>query len=677
MLEISRILVEVMALDLGRVRDLSITAKDSACDPDLTSRRSPNVGRARNAERAVVDGRRAPRSRPGVSRLVSSISLGLLLACAVPARAQSGENVAVIINDNSPASRMIGEYYAIKRSLPPSNVIHIATSGEEEIDRRTYATSIEWPIRVRLTQQALQDRILYLVLTKGVPLRIAGTSGRNGTLASVDSELTLLYRRMTGEEVSPLGTLDNPYFLNTKEISQARRFTHREQDLLLVTRLDGYSVDDALALIDRGSAAAMDGTIVLNGVARAPTVSDWISTAVSRLTKQGFGERVVTETPVGVADARPILGYFASSSDTSSSQSPRTMNFVPGSLAVRLADADARTFRERTTVQRSVAGGDGMLLGDFVRAGVTGAAGYVGDPSAGSIVRPDILFPAYLAGLNLAEAFYLAMPHLTRRAVVVGDPLCAPFRRTASTRAEIEAANDPLMELPQAFATRRLATMRRDYPHVPDGALMIAARANAYEKRGDAETARRLLEAATAVAPDFATAQAQLAVLYDRFEQRDWAIDRYRRALEAQPPYVRGELVEISNSPGRMEVRQLAMNNLAYDLAVYKRAPGEALSLARKGLAYSPDDPELLDTLGWIEHLAGDDKNAIVHLRSAVARTPANPAVWLHAAIVAAAVDMKAEAEKNLNTALQLNPEFAASDEVAAIRSRLQSDRPR
>jgi tetratricopeptide (TPR) repeat protein len=284
------------------------------------------------------------------------------------------------------------------------------------------------------------------------------------------------------------------------------------------------------------------------------------------------------------------------------------------------------------------------------------------------------LFPAYVAGFNLAEAFYLAMPHLSRRAVVIGDPLCAPFGHTVLTRAEIEAANDPVMELPAAFARRRLAALRREYPHVPDGALMLAARATAYEKRGEAQTARRILEATTALVPDFATAQAQLAVLYDRFEERDLAIERYRRALEAQPPYVRGEVVEISNAAGLMEVRQLAMNNLAFDLATYRRASSdEALSLARKVLAYSPDDPELLDTLGWIEHLVGDDNNAMMHLRAAVSRTPANPTVWLHAAILAAAFDMRAEAEKDLNIALQLNPDLERSEDVAAIRARLQS----
>jgi len=38
--------------------------------------------------------------------------------------------------------------------------------------------------------------------------------------------------------------------------------------------------------------------------------------------------------------------------------------------------------------------------------------------------RPDILFPAYLKGRNLAESYYLSIPGLSWQNVVLGDPLC-------------------------------------------------------------------------------------------------------------------------------------------------------------------------------------------------------------------------------------------------------------
>jgi uncharacterized protein (TIGR03790 family) len=616
------------------------------------------------------------RRRRGVTLRLAACASGLAvsLAYAAAAEAQSAENVAVVINDASAASRRIGEYYVSKRGLPPTNIIHVNTTQDEEIDRRTYTAAVEWPIRAHISQGQLHDRILYIVLTKGVPLRISGSAGRYGTFASVDAELSLMYRRMTGQQFSPLGAVDNPYFLSGKEISDARPFTHRDQDIFLVTRLDGYTVEDALALIDRGTGPAGEGDIVLTTQRppRIPAVSEWLSTAASRLAQQKFGQRVLIESSVASADDRPVFGYFASASDTTSGRSPRTVRFLPGSLAARFAEADARTFREPTNTRQTTSDSRDLLLGDLIRAGVTGAAGFVGDPTGGSIVRPDILFPAYMAGFNLAEAFYMAMPHLSRRTVVVGDPLCAPFRKTIVSRSDIDTPPDPVMELSGAFARRRLASLRREYPHVSEGALMLSIRARTYDQRGDFQTAQRLLEAATSFAPDFASAHAQLGALYDRAEQRDLAIQRYRRALDAQPAYVRGEIVEVSGSAGLMEVSQLALNNLAFDLAVYKHVPAEALPYARKALTYGPDDPDLLDTLAWIEHLLGDDNNAIVHLRSAVARMPVNAEVWLHAAVVASAFDLRAEAAKYLNIAFQLDPALERAEELAPLRARLQ-----
>src|SRR5204862_180557 len=84
-------------------------------------------------------------------------------------------------------------------------------------------------------------------------LRVDGTGGVSGSVASVDSELTLLYRKMTGAEVPSVGRIDNPYYLGDKPIASAKRFTRDTSDLYLVTRLDGFSVEDVLRLIDRGA----------------------------------------------------------------------------------------------------------------------------------------------------------------------------------------------------------------------------------------------------------------------------------------------------------------------------------------------------------------------------------------------------------------------------------------
>src|SRR5262249_3878715 len=140
-----------------------------------------------------------------------------------------------------------------------------------------YARQIENPIRAWLVKHDAQDRILYIVLTSGVPLIISGTVGPSGTTSSVDSELTLLYRRMTGALVPVNGPVENPYFAANADTAFVP-FSHATFDIYLVTRLDGFAAQDATALVDRSLAAARDGSIVM--VRRAtlhPTTTDqWL-----------------------------------------------------------------------------------------------------------------------------------------------------------------------------------------------------------------------------------------------------------------------------------------------------------------------------------------------------------------------------------------------------------------
>jgi uncharacterized protein (TIGR03790 family) len=144
---------------------------------------------------------------------------------ASAASAQTADNVLLVINDSSPASVQIGEYYARKRSIPQDHIVRVKVPVAESIRRNEYEGFIEAAISTALIRNDLQDKILYIVLTKGVPLRISGTEGRDGTISSVDSELALLYRRMLGEQVSWAGRIANPYYLADKPVSEARLFS--------------------------------------------------------------------------------------------------------------------------------------------------------------------------------------------------------------------------------------------------------------------------------------------------------------------------------------------------------------------------------------------------------------------------------------------------------------------
>jgi uncharacterized protein (TIGR03790 family) len=136
--------------------------------------------------------------------MIVRIFILLFLSCT-PLFCQTSENVLLVLNEASPVSMDVGKYYAQKRGIPQSNILRIKTSAEDSISREDFERQIDSPIASWLTRNFAQDRILYIVLTKGVPLRVSGTSGIDGTVASVDSELTLLYRKMLGgPAISPL-----------------------------------------------------------------------------------------------------------------------------------------------------------------------------------------------------------------------------------------------------------------------------------------------------------------------------------------------------------------------------------------------------------------------------------------------------------------------------------------
>lgn len=599
--------------------------------------------------------------------LVAIVYLPLCGLSAPSVHAQSGDNVAVVINENSAASKRIGEYYAAKRRLPPSNVIRIRTSEAETIARAAFDSTIHGPIGSAIAREGVHDRILYVVLTKGIPLRIEGTSGLNGTTASVDSELALLYRRMAGGAVPLRGPVANPYFLGNGNIHEARPFTHREQDIYLVCRLDAFTVEEALALVDRGMTPTTDGRIVLDQRAalRERTGEDWLTEAASRLTMMGHGQRVLLETtPKPARDVPQVLGYYGwGSVDPQNRVRELKMGFVPGSIAATFASSDARTFQEppKEWIPTGAAGNQSTwyagaphsLVGDLIREGATGVAGHVREPYLQSVVRPQILFSAYLAGFNLAEAFYLALPHLSWQGVVIGDPLCTPFPRKAPASTDLAPDLDARTELPGFFSARRLDTLKATIKSQPE-ALALLIQAETQSARGRPDGARAALTRAVTLDPRLTAAHLQLALLDEQAGRTDAAMSGYRRVLELNPHNV------------------AALNNLAYTLSVVMKQPAEAKSYAERAMAAAPRDPLVMDTLGWIEYLLGNHAAALKLLSAAAIAAPTNAEVRLHTAFAAAAAGAPGAAASELKAALALDRRLEERQDVRELRTRLE-----
>ena len=596
------------------------------------------------------------------ARVLAAALPALLVAMA--AQAQTAANVLLVVNDSSADSVKIGAHYAKARAIPDDQVLHIKIQPVDTVPRIAYDQLIEQPIRNWMAKRNGYDRILYIVLTKGVPLRVDGTIGRAGTVASVDSELALVYRKLVGAPVAPQGQIPNPYYLGDEPLKNAKRFSHREHDIFLVTRLDGYTAADAIALIDRGLKAAPAGDVVLDQKADLPPAAgeNWLKNAATALAADGFTDRTVLETTTRPFDGKqPVIGYYSWGSNDPMLRARNVgLNFAPGAIAAMFVSSDARTFNEpplgwsagdSRDLNRMYAGSSQSLTGDLIRSGVTGAAGYVTEPFGDGVIRPDVLLPAYVAGFNLAEAYYLATPYLSWQSVVVGDPLCSPFAaRRAGTDEIVQPGLDPATELPTFFAARRLKNVERSAAKAE--ALTLWLRGEARLARGDKPGAREALAQAVAIDARLVRVHHLLAGMQEEASSYDEAITTYRTILAEEP-----------NDP-------LALNNLAFALAVRKKDPVQALPLARRAYELLKA-VETADTLGWVLHLTGDSIGAAVVFADVVRASVGDPEILLHSATVYAAAGRPDVAIRELARALAIDKKLETREDVKTLRARL------
>jgi uncharacterized protein (TIGR03790 family) len=356
------------------------------------------------------------------------VPLLFLLALVPGLRAQTGDNVLLVVNRNDPVSRAIADYYRPRRSIPVGNVCYLATTSDEEISWNTYVEQIERPVGDCLRQAGLQEKVLYIVTTMGVPLKVdgAGRSFFTSEHCSVDSELALLYSKLKGAQYARPGGVPNPFFMKRDE-----PFRHPRFPIYLVTRLAAWDLADVKRMIDRALAAHNRGKFVidLSSPGDEPG-NNWLRTAAILLP----ADRVIMdETTRVLYDQKDVIGY-ASWGSNDGNRKKRWLNFqwLPGAIVTEFVSTDARTLKRPP--DDWVFGGDEKhwfggynqnLATDYLHEGATATSGNVYEPNLAGCARPDYLLPAWFQGRNLAESYYLSLPFLSWQGIVLGDPLCS------------------------------------------------------------------------------------------------------------------------------------------------------------------------------------------------------------------------------------------------------------
>ena len=171
-------------------------------------------------------------------------------------------DVAVIINNRSTESVLIGNAFASARGIPPERVFLLtneSTPTGETINANEFDTFFADPIREMIQQRGLFGDLNYLVTTKGTPLRV---NGGTNVRASFDSELalidsgqfgSLIHGNYWGEHNYGPWSNENGDEYAAYSSDPVPEFRRSEQGFYIVTRLTGYDVDTALSLIEKAN----------------------------------------------------------------------------------------------------------------------------------------------------------------------------------------------------------------------------------------------------------------------------------------------------------------------------------------------------------------------------------------------------------------------------------------
>jgi tetratricopeptide (TPR) repeat protein len=183
----------------------------------------------------------------------------------------------------------------------------------------------------------------------------------------------------------------------------------------------------------------------------------------------------------------------------------------------------------------------------------------------------------------------------------------------------------------------------------PDGdderVMGILAKAQILRDADRIDQAVALLAAADKSNPDTVEVKYELAMLYERQGHIDQLEKLLRQVIVLDPDHAH------------------AYNALGYTLADNNQRLPEAQTLIQRALDLSPDDPFILDSMGWVKYRMGDNAAAISFLRRAYAQRP-EAEIASHLAEVLWVAGQKDEARKLFQQAAAKDPGSKALQET-------------
>ena len=191
----------------------------------------------------------------------------------------------------------------------------------------------------------------------------------------------------------------------------------------------------------------------------------------------------------------------------------------------------------------------------------------------------------------------------------------------------------------QGRVDEALAMIDAAQPHDEDDQIQgVLTKAQILRDAGRIDQAVAVLEAANQAQPDTVEIKYELAMLYERQERYDELETQLRQVIALDPDHAH------------------AYNALGYTLADRNQRLPEALDLITQALELLPDDPFILDSMGWVKFRMGDNQAAAEYLSRAYAQRP-EADIAAHLAEVLWAQGKRQQAQELLRAGFQKDPD--------------------
>jgi uncharacterized protein (TIGR03790 family) len=387
-----------------------------------------------------------------------SLLLLVALGLGVGVFAAEKPRVLILANSEDRGSLEVARHYAQRRGLDRDTIVALPMPLTEQITWREFIDTIWNPllaeaikreavdaIAMNLTDETGRTKIVSsghrldaLVVCRGVPLRVAHDAAlfdeRTNPLAAsqqlrsnegaVDSELALL-----AVNCPPIAAfVPNPVFLaHAAGVTNAPGTEVPALRMIIpVGRLDGPTVDDAKALVDRalaGERSGLAGRAYLDIGGPHPQGDEWLEGCIPELAKLGFETDADRDRATLPAHARfdaPALYFGWYTGHLNGPFSAPEFRFPPGAIALHIHSFSAETLRSTTR----------GWAGPMVAKGVTATFGNVAEPYLQFTHQPHVVLRGLLRGEPIGVAALGAVNCLSWKAILIGDPLYRPFART-------------------------------------------------------------------------------------------------------------------------------------------------------------------------------------------------------------------------------------------------------